>query len=1424
MADIGIKISATDAASGVFKTVAGEAARLQSSIGYVSTTLASMGVSLSAGAFLAFVTNINNGVDALNDLKDATGASIENISALEDVARRTGSSFDTVSTALVKLNQGLSAAKPGSDTERAIKALGLSVSELKALDPAEAFRRIAVSLSGFEDDANKARLTQELFGKSLKEVAPLLKDLAEQGQLNATVTTAQAEAAEKLNKQIFNLQKNALDAGRAITGALVPALSEGVDRFLLAHKHAGGLLDTLALYARLDYSKGFQGNLAKVEEQIAALEQRAGRITSDSARKGNDKMIADLRAQAGYLKELRQLKILEDQGDNSDAVSRKFLNRKASVGDVLGGDGGKAAGAAAAKALSDQNRELAAQANLLATLSGVNGDYQEQLTRLQVVRKSQNLSDARYSELVTELIDKQPMVKALYAEQEKSAKAWADQSAASAKAVADLSKDYDAYVKTLDNAANAVGAQVQKLQDEEAATIIAAAQNISLAEAIEQVTIARLGEAQAKAYANGDQEAGDAIKREIEERKKLATLIGSKEVRDANKRAADDAAKEWQKTADKINDSITDALMRGFEDGKGFAQNMRDTIENIFKTMVLRPVVQATVNTGLGALGIPGVGGSSGGTGGLLNAASSLNTLYGTASQALFGASVGASSASLVGANAVGAVGGDALGALIASNGGWAGVSVAAEAGAAAGAASGAAAATTAAGGAAAGGAGALAAIPGWGWALGGALLLGGLMGGNKNWETKYGGSFDNTGPDGAINKISGPGTGGEFAGQYAQKALKATEIGINETLKLLGSKARLGYFSAGAESSGEGQAFANAGGKLMLADGSVVEFGQSSQSGGYLNRRGNKSPEQAAKEYGEELQQATLQALQTATDIPLAIRKQLDGVDIDALTGDALSGFTAAINKTVADVQTLQSAMLALPFDGLKNLSFDAAAGLIAASGGFDKLNANITSYYDNFYSAEEKRAQTLTNISKRLADAGITLTTDALAKMTRGDFRALVETIEKTFSPQASAPMVAALLDVNAAFSSITPAAQDAIKALEATRKSLLDAATGTASAALSGLTRSVEAQKSALASAYEQQVGTFTSQLNNVTTSVGKLQSLASSLKGTLDGMRIAGSEGQYRAEAQAQIKAALAIAKAGGPLPLDGQLDAALRTVAQPSEQLYATFTDYARDFYKTANDIAALGDLTGAQLTADQVTQNLLQDQIDLAKRGYDAQIKGLDDMVGLAQQQLEAANGTYNAILSLTDAIKATTSATQGLMNTRAQQGLTTGTVTVGGALQSVAPDTGRLDSINKYINTLDFSEAGAAASVQQLYAAAKQYGVNQAELAAASGYHLEDVQKLFAKHGIPAFDVGTNYVPQDMLAQIHKGEAIIPAAYNPAAGGQGAGNTAVLEELRALRAEVATLRAAQERGNSYAQRAAATLEGQNGPILMEAV
>jgi phage-related minor tail protein len=77
---------------------------------------------------------------------------------------------------------------------------------------------------------------------------------------------------------------------------------------------------------------------------------------------------------------------------------------------------------------------------------------------------------------------------------------------------------------------------------------------------------------------------------------------------------AKNAAEEWKKATEKLNDSLTDALMRGFESGNGFAQNFGNTLQNMFKTMVLRPVISAAATPFSAALN--GFMGSTSGIGG----------------------------------------------------------------------------------------------------------------------------------------------------------------------------------------------------------------------------------------------------------------------------------------------------------------------------------------------------------------------------------------------------------------------------------------------------------------------------------------------------------------------------------------------------------------------------------------------------------------------------------------------------------------------------------------------------------------------------------------------------------------------------------------------------------------------------------------
>ncbi len=201
-------------------------------VGAVTAGIGATIASAFAGfSVVAFVKGNAEAIDALNDVKDATGSTIENISGLEQIAMKTGTTLGVVGDVLVKFNKGLSEGNPNGPITQTLKAIGLNAEELRKLDPAEALRLTALALDGYADDANKARIIQELFGKAVKEAAPFLHDLAEAGQLNGKVTSEQADAAEKFNKQLFELHTNSVNSARAIASELIPRLNSLFDTY-----------------------------------------------------------------------------------------------------------------------------------------------------------------------------------------------------------------------------------------------------------------------------------------------------------------------------------------------------------------------------------------------------------------------------------------------------------------------------------------------------------------------------------------------------------------------------------------------------------------------------------------------------------------------------------------------------------------------------------------------------------------------------------------------------------------------------------------------------------------------------------------------------------------------------------------------------------------------------------------------------------------------------------------------------------------------------------------------------------------------------------------------------------------------------------------------------------------------------------------
>ena len=92
-----------------------------------------------------------------------------------------------------------------------------------------------------------------------------------------------------------------------------------------------------------------------------------------------------------------------------------------------------------------------------------------------------------------------------------------------------------------------------------------------------------------------------------------------------------------QRIFDDIGRSLTDSLFRGFESGKGFAKNFRDSVVNLFRTTLIRIPLQGVLTSITGAIGgmfgmsgsaqAAGVG-SGGFGGGLMNGLSGAKTVF----------------------------------------------------------------------------------------------------------------------------------------------------------------------------------------------------------------------------------------------------------------------------------------------------------------------------------------------------------------------------------------------------------------------------------------------------------------------------------------------------------------------------------------------------------------------------------------------------------------------------------------------------------------------------------------------------------------------------------------------------------------------------------------------------------------------------
>lgn len=564
--------------------------------------------------------------------------------------------------------------------------------------------------------------------------------------------------------------------------------------------------------------------------------------------------------------------------------------------------------------------------------------------------------------------------------------AWLKNTSDVEKALADMQKAREQSLRSVQES-------VRQMVEEAEAAAYAEVHNVSLAEAVERLALARAENAYQQAVERGEsQQMLDYLHREIEARKELVAATAQKAAREANKKAAEQAAKDWERVSQTIGDTLADYIMAG---GKDAAQYLK----RLFATLVLQPVVNYGVQGAMGMLGMGPQAAGASSVGNALGTVNNLSSLYSAFSGGLV-SSVGGAIGSLgatFGSSALTSFAAGMKGSTLAA--GLAGPT------------------TAGAGGAMGLGASFGAALP---WLAGGlaiASLFGGSFGsrganhsggaystkgGNAAYQLGLGGDalrdFTSRGNASIANSVKGLVTTTVSAFDYLKKyssTYKGVDVAAGFAVNpRYGDEDAYGYF----------RVLDKVTGKLLS---------------NYVRRDGGLGSDttKAWSTYSADLIKAVYGQFKKS-DITGWVKDELAVLDSAA----SLENLTAAV-QAIAVIDAA-FADFAKTVDGMQDLSGAVQTVLLRTSGGIEALSANVATYYQNFYSEQERAAKTAGQLAEALKEYGVELPTTA------EQYRDLVE--QQLAAGESGAELAAVLLGMSGTFKEVSAVWQRELEGL--------------------------------------------------------------------------------------------------------------------------------------------------------------------------------------------------------------------------------------------------------------------------------------------------------------------------------------------------------------------------------------------------------
>lgn len=258
MASLGSLVVSLSANTAQFTSDLGKAAhiseqRMKDIREAAETAGKAIGAAFVAGVGVAavLVKQAIDAADAMDDLAQKSGASMESLSGLAYVANMEGKSIETLTASLSRLTQSTEDAASGQgEAARYFSALGISATDAngKLKNSDAVMVELADKFAAMEDGAGKTALAMGIFGKSGADMIPIL-NAGSEGLARATeearafglmLDGETSAAAANFNDNLTRLNAAKQGFANQIMQAMLPSLSALTDQLVEGAKQGNG--------------------------------------------------------------------------------------------------------------------------------------------------------------------------------------------------------------------------------------------------------------------------------------------------------------------------------------------------------------------------------------------------------------------------------------------------------------------------------------------------------------------------------------------------------------------------------------------------------------------------------------------------------------------------------------------------------------------------------------------------------------------------------------------------------------------------------------------------------------------------------------------------------------------------------------------------------------------------------------------------------------------------------------------------------------------------------------------------------------------------------------------------------------------------------------------------------------------------------